>query len=143
MQAHGKPTHPSLRVGMEALNLQPSLRFCISEDITEAELERRENYEKMLSGAPKRLLGIDNMHAIMQKKGFFYVQTHLDATVEYMHESEAETVFYFQRDWTKRGLLNTPYRVSVYEPGDGKYFYRVRCIKHLSRVLAFWAARHE
>ena len=134
------PCPSAMQAGKPA---QPSLRFGINEDITDAELDRRGNYEKMLSGAPKRLLGIDSIHVTMQEKGFFYVQTHFDATVEYMHESEAETVVYFQRDWTKRGLFNAPYRVSVYEPGDGKYFYRVCSIKQLARVLALWESRHK
>lgn len=120
-----------------------SLRFGIDYEMEETELNRREACEKMLSGAPKKLMNIDGIHIAMQEKGFFYLQTYLDATVEYMDESTKDTVIYFQRDWTKRGYLHTPYRMCIFEPGHGTYYYRVRSIGRLKRVLNSWAAKHR
>ncbi len=84
-------------------------------------------------------MSIDTINDVMCRSDFFYVQTHLDATVEYMHESDSDVLVFFQRDWSKRGFLHTPYRMCIVEPGNGKYYYRVRSIGQLKRVLAYWA----
>ncbi len=115
------------------------LRFCIDHDLDEAELARREAYERMFRRAPARLLNIDAIDAVMRAKGFFHIWTHVDATVEYaMDGSSDATAIYFQRDWAELGLLRAAYRVCISEPGVGKFYHRVRSPVQLRRALARW-----
>ena len=128
--------------------MQPpsTLRWGIDCDITEAELDRREAYERMFrmmhakGRMPKRMLCLDRIDRFMQTKNFFFMETHFDATVEYrLHESEDETQIYLQRDWTKAGLLCVPYRVCISDPAaHTKTYCRVRSIAQLRRAIERW-----
>jgi hypothetical protein len=127
----------------------PSLRWGIDYDTDEAELDRREAYERMFrrmhakGRVPKRMLCLDHIDRFMQTKNFFFMETHLDATVEYrLHESEDETQIYLQRDWTKAGLLCVPYRVCISDPAaHTKTYCRVRSIAQLRRAIERWECR--
>lgn len=131
-QIEKNPNHPRMDP------VPTSLRFGIDYEMRETELIYREQHEKMLSKSPKSIMNIDSINFEMCRSDFFYVQTHLDATVEYMLESESDVMVFFQRDWTKRGFLHTPYRMCIVAPGHGKYYCRVRSIGQLRKVLANW-----
>ena len=119
-------------------------RFGIDHDMDGAELNRREAYERMFSRAPARLLSAAAIDAVMQQKGFFCLWNHLDATVEYaLNASTDTTAVYFQRDWSKTGLLRTPYSMCISEPGVGKFYFRVRSVVHVRRALARWGLGRE
>ena len=119
-----------------------SLRFGIDHDMDSAELSRREAYEHMFRRAPVCLLSMNAIDAFMDARHYFCIWTHLDATVEYeLDNSSSETAIYFQRDWTKAGMLHAPYRMCISELGVGKFYYRVRSIAQLRRVLAHWEKR--
>ena len=121
-----------------------SLRFSIDHDMDSAELSRRDAYEHMFRRAPDRLLSMNAIDAVMDAKNFFCIWTHLDATVEYaIDNSSDETAIYFQRDWTKSGLLRAPYRMCISEPGVGKFYYRVRSVMQLRRALAHWEVTRD
>ena len=118
------------------------LRFYIDHDMDSAELDRREAYERMFRKAPACLLNIDAIDGVMQSRSFFCISNHVDATVEYAIDGSADdTAIYFQRDWTKVGFLYTPYRMCISEPGAGKFYYKVKTLGQLNRVLMRWAGR--
>ena len=120
------------------------LRFGIDNDLDEAELGRREAYERMFRRAHASLLNIDAIDAVMKAQGFFNIWSHLDATVEYVRDGSAdETAVFFQRDWSKAGFLRAPYRMCIAEPGVGKFYYRVRSLLQLRRVLARWELKQD
>lgn len=122
----------------------PTLRFSIDHDTDAAELDRREKYEQMFRRAPVSLLSIDAIDVVMQSMNWFYLWTHMDATVEYaVRDSVDTTQVYLQRDWSKTGFLYVPYRVCISEPGVGKFYYRVRTLAQLKRVLVHWESTHD
>ena len=121
-----------------------TLRFGIDHNTPDTELSRREKYEQMFQRAPAKLLSIDALDVVMQSMNWFYIWTHMDATVEYAsHDPSDNTQIYFQRDWSKRGFLYAPYRVCISEPGVGKFYYRVRTLAQLRRVLNHWETMHD
>jgi hypothetical protein len=119
------------------------IRFGIDHDMEDAELNRREAYERQIfRRAPACLLNAGRIDGVLQSEGFFCIWNHLDATLEYaVNASVKRTLVYIQRDWSKAGLLHTPYRMCITEPGIGKFYFRVRSVAQVKRALVRWRTR--
>jgi hypothetical protein len=131
-----------------------ALRFGIKTHMRDAELLRRNAYERMFkhtcARSSAKILTKRSIRTVMQSRHCFRIWTHLDATMEYaIDDSDNETAFFFQRDWsgfvpqrdsTKLVFLRLPFRICISEPGVGKFYYRVRSVGQLRRALDHWAA---
>ena len=123
----------------------PALRFGIDFTADEAELNRREEFERiMFRRAPARLLCLDQIDTHLQTVGFFRIWTHEDATAEYAvsGSSDDETAVFLRRDWAKQGVRHISYLMCITDPVScGKGYFRIRSITQLRRALKRWAMR--
>ncbi len=82
-----------------------ALGFGIKTHMRNAELLRRNAYERMFkhtcARSSAKILSKRSIRTVMQSRHCFRIWTHLDATIEYaIDDSENETAFFFQRDWS-------------------------------------------